>query len=474
MSLYQVQCFAPGKLVANRYEIIQRVASGSMGTVYSCRHVELGDRLYALKVLYPEVVRDPAALARFHNEVRISYDLSHPNVVRAFEYLRDGELAALVMEYIDGGDLADRLEVQPKLTTSEIVAILCQIATGLQAVHNAGVVHRDLKPANILLTKDGQVKITDFGVARVGTGSNLTQHGGVIGALDYMSPEYLEHDTLDSRSDIYSLGMLAYAMLAGSLPFAGMPLMESLKVRFSGNFKAPSSLRTDCPAELDGIVLKALSRNPQDRYQNAGEFYNAIVSLQSGAKRMDNAIVVKADPLDSPKQLLSQRTFIKRRIAEHSASLAIAISVFIGLLIYLVPPSRAELGKVSSEIPKADFNEDFKETAKMGEIIVVDDSLAKVIAEVQQLQPTEIPSSAFIHTVNFPGETLAIIADWYSGDLGNWKAIAQANPNLNSAQIELGDKIIIPEALVVNTKPFPKTHIREVRLRVKSKLDSQT
>lgn len=211
----------PGTIVNGRYEVVKCLGTGSMGMVYACRHRELQGHIVAMKVLFSEVARDEVAAARFRNEIVASYGVSHPNVVRAYEYFRDGDLIAFTMEYIGGGDLADKISVDEKIAVPEIVRMLQQMCSGVQAIHDAGIIHRDLKPENILLTAQGDIKITDFGIARTGTGPKLTEHGGVVGTIDYVSPEYLEQGQVDARSDIYALGVLAYEMITQESPFKG-------------------------------------------------------------------------------------------------------------------------------------------------------------------------------------------------------------------------------------------------------------
>ena len=251
-----------------------------MGLVYACRHRELAGHLVAIKVLFPEVAQDKVAAARFRNEIFASYGVSHPNVVRAYEYIRDGDLVAYTMEYVGGGDLADRLSKPGKfMPIDEVVRLLGQMSSGVQAIHDAGIVHRDLKPENILLTTDGQVKIADFGIARTGHGPKLTEHGGVVGTIDYVSPEYMLNSHVDWRSDIYALGILAYEMIAGESPFRGDSVYATMTKRLKQDAAPPSSLRPECPPALDRIILKAMQRDPEQRYQSAAEMYYDLQAL---------------------------------------------------------------------------------------------------------------------------------------------------------------------------------------------------
>ena len=290
----------PGTVIAGRYEVVKCLGAGSMGLVYACRHRELAGHLVAVKVLFPEVARDEVAAARFRNEIVASYGVSHPNVVRAYEYFRDGELVAYTMEYVGGGDLADRLN-EGALPLEDVISYLGQIASGVQAIHDAGIVHRDLKPENILITPQGDVKITDFGIARMGHGPKLTEHGGVVGTIDYVSPEYLEKGQVDARSDIYALGVLGYEMITGESPFRGDSVIATMTMRLKTDPPEPSSLRSECPPQLDKIILKALARIPEDRYQRSVDICVDLQPLLDPGKLMDSSIF-KRTPSGSLEQ----------------------------------------------------------------------------------------------------------------------------------------------------------------------------
>jgi len=271
----------PGTVIAGRYEVVKCLGAGSMGLVYACRHRELAGNLVAVKVLFPEVAQDKVAAARFRNEIFASYGVSHPNVVRAYEYLRDGDLVAYTMEFVGGGDLADRLSrwKSDPLPVTEAIRLLWQMAGGVQAIHDAGIIHRDLKPENILLTTDGHVKIADFGIARTGYGPKLTEHGGVVGTIDYVSPEYMLNSHVDWRSDIYALGILTYEMLTGDSPFRADSVYATMTKRLKMDPAPPSTYQPECPKELDAIVLKALSREPEERYQAAADIQADLAPL---------------------------------------------------------------------------------------------------------------------------------------------------------------------------------------------------
>ena len=293
----------PGTVIAGRYEVVKCLGAGSMGLVYACRHRELSGHMVAVKVLFPEVAQDRIAAARFRNEIFASYGVSHPNVVRAFEFIRDGDLVAYTMEFVGGGDLADRLgRPNNPIQIPEVVRLLTQMCLGVQAIHDAGIVHRDLKPENILLTREGQVKIADFGIAKASHGPKLTEHGGVVGTIDYVSPEYMLKSQVDWRSDIYALGILAYEMIAGEPPFRGDSVYATMTQRLKKDPAPPSSIRKECPPELDAIVLRAMHRNPEERYQSASEIFGDLQRLLPPSQRVTTPSNFQAAPPPVPPQ----------------------------------------------------------------------------------------------------------------------------------------------------------------------------
>lgn len=275
-----------GTVIAERLTVTKFLGSGLMGMVYACKHKGIANRLVALKVLFPNFVKDAVSCARFRHEIVATYGISHPHVVKAFEYIRDGDIVAYTMEHVDAGDLADKLESTGRLTLKDTIRIMMQICSGLEAIHDAHIVHRDLKPENILLTQSGDVKIADFGIARSHVGPRVTAHGGVLGTIDYVSPEYMESGSFDVRSDIYAVGVLGYEMLLGESPFKHLKadsVVQGIKNRLAFVPPPPSAVRHACPAVLDAIILKALERDPNKRFQSAREMFTALQELSSRA-----------------------------------------------------------------------------------------------------------------------------------------------------------------------------------------------
>jgi eukaryotic-like serine/threonine-protein kinase len=242
-----------------------------MALVYRA-HDQLLDRIVALKVLFPELSVDPAFVERFRREAQSAAKLSHPNIVPVFDWGEDEGTYFIVMEFVDGQPLSAVLRAEGQLEPLEAAAITSRVADALDYAHRRGVVHRDVKPGNVLLTADGGVKVTDFGIARaVNTEEGLTQAGLVMGTATYFSPEQAEGSVVDARSDVYSLGVVFYEELVGRPPFAGdSPVAVASKhVR-----EVAPLLRTfdaSVPIDAEAICMKAMAKHPLDRYQSAGE-----------------------------------------------------------------------------------------------------------------------------------------------------------------------------------------------------------
>lgn len=285
----QAISLSPGTIVAGRYEIIQCLGFGSVGVVYSCFHRDLPERQFAIKFLHSTTKDNDAdggsLMGRFRNELMAAYQVNHPNVVRAYDYIEENGTVAFTMEHVSGGDLWTKIKNFQSLSFNAIVDILSQICSGVQAIHEVGIVHRDLKPENILLSTDGTLKISDFGIARIRNGKHFTAHGGVVGTFDYMSPEYLKDSVCDERSDIFSIGILGYLLLTGESPFSNKSLVESIMSRIDFNVEPPDKLNPKCPHTLSTVILKALQPDPSNRYQSAGEMLYHLSALRFAMHR---------------------------------------------------------------------------------------------------------------------------------------------------------------------------------------------
>ncbi|WP_017909654.1 serine/threonine-protein kinase, partial [Xanthomonas sp. SHU 199] len=278
--LYAQESLTPGDVLAGRFRIERLLGIGGMGLVYLAHDQALGIDV-AVKLLRPELAQRPQAFARFRQELLLARQVSSPHVVRIHDLAEHAGRWLISMDYVDGESLEARLQREERLDVDIALRIAGDIARGLQAAHARGVVHRDLKPANILLQRDGDALISDFGVAcsmaSSGLGATL---GNVIGTPAYLSPEQARGDALDPRSDLYALGLILYEMLAGQVPFAGGTLSETLAQRMLREPPPVDRLRADVPGWLVRLLQRLLRPQPRDRLQHAGEVIVAIERRQ--------------------------------------------------------------------------------------------------------------------------------------------------------------------------------------------------
>ena len=262
----------PGALFGGRYEILGVLGQGGMGAVYKARDREL-DRLIALKVIRPELANDPAILQRFKQELILSRNITHKNVVRIYDLGEADGIRFISMEYVDGEDLRTVLHRAGKFSPQEAIAVVEQVCRALDAAHSEGVIHRDLKPQNIMLCNDGSIRIMDFGIARAQGARRLTFVGftPAMGTPDYMAPEQVRGSRGDQRTDIYSLGAILYEMVTGEPPFGGDSAYVIMNARVTGDPVAPRKLNPKLTPVLEEIILHAMERDPKRRYQSAAE-----------------------------------------------------------------------------------------------------------------------------------------------------------------------------------------------------------
>ena len=271
-----------GRVLGSRYRLIELLGEGGMATIYRAHDVQL-DRSVAVKLMRPQYGRDAAFVARFRQEAQSAASLSHPNIVSVFDYGTDEAGPFIVMELVDGQDLADLLNERGAIPPFVASKIAEQVAEALAAAHARGIIHRDVKPSNILLSADGRVRVVDFGIARAVAEAQLTVPGTTLGSVHYFSPEQARGDHVTAASDIYSLGLVLYEMLTGRRAFAGDTPAAVAVARLIGPAPRPSMVRGDVPAALDAIVITALDLDPNERFATAGEMADALRQARTGA-----------------------------------------------------------------------------------------------------------------------------------------------------------------------------------------------
>ena len=257
------------------YDIVEKIGAGGMGAVYKGYQAALG-RFVAIKVLPPQTAGDPAFAERFAQEAKAIGKLRHPNIVTAFDFAHEGDVAFLVSEFIDGGTLADQLGTP--LPLEYAMGILGPIAAALDYAHARGVVHRDIKPGNIMVLPEGRVVLTDFGLAKiVGPGSGMTQAGSLMGTAEYIAPECAAGaEVAGPAADQYALGLIAYQMLVGRHPFPTDNPLSALMAHVHKPVPLPSSLRVTLPPGTEAALLKSLSKRPEERFARNSDLVRAL------------------------------------------------------------------------------------------------------------------------------------------------------------------------------------------------------
>ena len=269
----------PGTVLGQRYEILAMLGEGGMGAVYKAMDREL-NRPVALKVIRPELARNKAIIERFKQELLLAREVTHRNVIRIYDLGEADRMKFITMEYVEGEDLRALLVRKKKLTAEEAVEIIQQVCRALDAAHSVGIIHRDLKPQNIMQDKTGRILVMDFGLARTVEGDGMTHSGALVGTMDYMSPEQALAKTLDQRSDLYTLGLIFYELLSGSMPFAADSALASLIKRTQERVAPVSDHDNTIPRSVSNIVSKCLERDVNLRYQSAKELLADLEAWQ--------------------------------------------------------------------------------------------------------------------------------------------------------------------------------------------------
>lgn len=281
---------APGTKVS-RYEIVIHLGSGAMGQVYLAHDIEL-DRKVALKVLPAEMLKDSDRIRRFTREAKAAAALNHPNIAHVYETGKSNSISFIALEFVDGRTLREELGLGP-IKISDVLEIGCQIASALTAAHASGIVHRDLKPENVMRTRDGSIKVVDFGLAKLQESAeieldreattrsmSLTEPGVVLGTVAYMSPEQVRALSIDARTDLFSLGIVLYEMISGTPPFGGLTRSDVIAAILEREAAPLSRFVTEVSAQLEFIILKALRKDREERYQTAKDLLTDLKLLR--------------------------------------------------------------------------------------------------------------------------------------------------------------------------------------------------
>jgi len=314
-----------GTTFARRYQIIEELGKGGMGKVYKAHDTEVREKV-ALKLIKPDIAEDKKTIERFRNELKLARKIRHKNVCQMYDLNKEKGAYFITMEYVPGEDLKSMIRMTGQLSVGASLNIVKQVCDGLSEAHILGVIHRDLKPQNIMIDREGDAHIMDFGIARSLKGKGITGSGVMIGTPEYMSPEQIEGKEVDQRSDIYSLGIILYEMLTAKVPFEGdTPFSIGLKHK-SEIPKNPKELNAQIPDDLSRVILKCLDKDVDKRFQSAGELRSELTGIEKGIPSTER-VIPKGKPITSKEITVTFR--LKKLLIPALILIAIVVAVVI-------------------------------------------------------------------------------------------------------------------------------------------------
>lgn len=402
-----------GKILGNRYEITEKIAQGGMSVVYKALDLNL-NRYDAVKVLKPEFSSNKDILDKFKQEANAVAFLSHPNIVNIYNVGSEDQIHYIVMEYVKGKTLKEVIKAQGKLSVEETLNYSYQIARALESAHNSNIIHRDIKPQNIMLTKDGLIKVTDFGIAKHSDSVTITNSGKIIGSAHYFSPEQARGNMTDGRSDIYSLGIVMYEMVTGQVPFdAESPITIALK-HMQEPLPSPRALNPSVSAGLEKVILKATEKNPIDRYQRIEDMMMDLRALMNG-ERLESKENINTDHTQVMNAVVPERKTMRNDIYDDEKpsnnkkktliiGLAMILVVVLGALIGDAVFSRGngnQPGEVSEE--EVDIPEIMGLTKEEAEDAL---EMVGLVLEVTGTETSEQPENTVIKVIPEEGTTV--------------------------------------------------------------------
>jgi eukaryotic-like serine/threonine-protein kinase len=304
-----------GRRISDRYKLLELIGEGGMALVYKAEDLIL-DRIVAVKILRSEFSTNDEFIKRFHREAEAATSLNHPNIVSIFDVGEDNGIYFIVMEYIEGKTLKDKIRELGVIPVPRAIRIMEQIASAIAHAHESHIVHRDIKPHNILIDPMGNAKVTDFGIAIAATSATITHTNSILGSVHYFSPEQARGSVVNAKSDIYSMGIVLYEMVTGSLPFSGdSPVSVALK-HLQEKLPHPKLINGSIPQSVENIILRALAKDPKKRYENAKEFANDLHNALDASRLNEPKIYIEEEIDAEATRIISPIAPIKDQMVD--------------------------------------------------------------------------------------------------------------------------------------------------------------
>ena len=379
-----------GQKLNDRYEILKTIGEGGMANVYLAKDVIL-DRNVAIKVLRGDLANDEKFVRRFQREALSASSLSHPNIVEIYDVGEDDGDYFIAMEYIPGLNLKQLLKKRGSLTVHEVIDIMLQITSAMSVAHDSMIIHRDLKPQNILIMDDGGIKITDFGIAMALNSTQFTQTNSAMGSVHYFPPEQASGKGATLKSDVYSLGIMMYELLTGELPFKGDSAVEIALKHLKEPIPSVRKLNSSIPQSVENVIIKATAKNPKNRYNNANEMYDDLMTVLNKERLNEKPIELKYDEGIETKDYIATGDNLDNSLVKEIktndeksnkkiiilASVAGALALIL-LFIFIVVPKLTEVDDVTipdvSKLTQAEAEEKLKSKKLTVEIDVIEES----------------------------------------------------------------------------------------------------
>ena len=473
-----------GKILGKRYEITEKIAQGGMSVVYKALDLNL-NRYDAIKILKEEFASSDEILERFKQEANAVAFLSHPNIVNIYNVGSEDNIHYIVMEYVKGKTLKEIIRAKGHLSNEEALNYSYQIARALESAHNSNIIHRDIKPQNIIITKDGLVKVTDFGIAKHSDSATITNSGKIIGSAHYFSPEQARGNMTDRRSDIYSLGITMYEMVTGSVPFdAESPITIALQ-HMQEPLPSPRILNAQVSEGVEKVILRATEKNPIERYQNIEDMMTDLRALMNGGQlSMDASSAINGSTqimsavVPDKKSFMNDDDMIDDPKPENNRKKALII----GLAMILVVLLGAFIGDRvfsgnNNNTPAPIVEEDVQVPVVANLLKAEAETLLKengLILEVQSTEPSDLPVDTVIKSIPEAGQTVKkgstvavilsagkeekLVPDITGITVDTARMILENN-GFNMGQVSEENDDLIPEGEIISQDPLVNTSL---------------